>query len=777
MERGDQLVGARSSFGLAALFAGVALVVAGLFWSAGYAGDRTVPVAVVLGLAAVLPLAVAVVAGTVTTLRFTAVLALSVVTYLVFALVVVVTPVMSVPALADGYVRALARFLTVSPPLPSDGGNLVPAATLLWVAGAVTGELLVRTRTRGLLVVAPALAALGGYVVATTEVTDSRSRDLLLSALLFVSLAAMALFRGLELSLGGSTLPETERRRLSRLPVLAGVVVAVALLATVVLVPRVESDQAATKVQRTPPIVDVSPDAPLAVMAAYRRANSFVQRNAPGDSALGRPLLRVTTSRASTGYFGIANLDVYDGAEWRFDRVFRPFGVRVPLPETTWEVVSQSYEVVEPLFSFDRWLVTLQQPVRLEGEAVGDAENQGPQSIDAAFDTASGMLISATPLTAGSTYSVDSEYPGDDQGRPVTLSSLDATLRIPGQPAYFTASTRLSAKQADIVGKWREAIEDDLGSLRGDIGSLQRLAGWFRDQFALLPDDDPETRRTLNLLTINEQLAVDGEVGAATPEQFSTLFVLLVRQLGIPARITTGFRLVDPAEPILDAGGPRDVAANSAWTWAEVYLGDGLGWLVVDPSPTTTDKASAATTTTVAGGSSDATLPPAAAKPIFANPTADPPPDPDEVSAFAQAGAWAAGVVALLALAMAPWLVRRLRRRSRGRGEPVARVQGAWHEVLDLAQDSGMTGVGAMGAAEFASRATSRFGEESSGDLMLITRSADEVVFSSAPVDVAAADQAWAAADHLSRQLRSRMGVAARLRFGLRSLHGWRRWR
>ncbi|MCB0874915.1 MAG: hypothetical protein KDB46_01855 [Solirubrobacterales bacterium] len=66
-------------------------------------------------------------------------------------------------------------------------------------------------------------------------------------------------------------------------------------------------------------------------------------------------------------------------------------------------------------------------------------------------------------------------------------------------------------------------------------------------------------------------------------QHFSGAMALMLRMVGIPARVATGFA---PGTPLADGKG-FEVTDLEAHSWVEVYF-DGVGWLPFDPTPPTT---------------------------------------------------------------------------------------------------------------------------------------------------------------------------------------------
>ena len=62
---------------------------------------------------------------------------------------------------------------------------------------------------------------------------------------------------------------------------------------------------------------------------------------------------------------------------------------------------------------------------------------------------------------------------------------------------------------------------------------------------------------------------------------FATAMAVMLRMLGIPARIVNGFQMGD----YNDINGLYTVRASDAHTWVEVYFGDSAAWVEFDPTP------------------------------------------------------------------------------------------------------------------------------------------------------------------------------------------------
>jgi transglutaminase-like putative cysteine protease len=180
-------------------------------------------------------------------------------------------------------------------------------------------------------------------------------------------------------------------------------------------------------------------------------------------------------------------------------------------------------------------------------------------------------------------------------------------------------------------------------------------------------------------------------------EQFAGSMAVLARVVGIPSRVVVGFL------PGRRAGDHWEVSTRNMHAWTELYFGDGVGWVPVDPTPGGA----------VAGGPQSASPSPSSrsATPTAsaATPTqsaAAPLPTPVDPGAGSTDPLPWVGAAVILGLAGAgPRLTRaglRLLRLQRG-SDPRRAGEGAWAEVRAVARDRGQawpTGTTRQVAAE-----------------------------------------------------------------------------
>lgn len=351
----------------------------------------------------------------------------------------------------------------------------------------------------------------------------------------------------------------------------------------------------------------------------------------------------------------IAALDTYDGQRWVPRITLRPIGGRLGLP---------SPPSVERPPAVDYELTFRSDDVGLlpfPGEPLS-------ASVDVETDLDRVVVRPLEPPEVDDVVSMSSEV------APTSRSQLDGTVArrpVDDLAEGFGDTATSLAGEGTVIEQLRE-----LESTMRDDWQLDRSAPGGGQQLALIERFVTETKR-------------------GTREQFVTAFVLMVRSLGIDARVATGF-IVPP-----DALGPSLVIDSSmAAVWPEVRFDD-VGWVPFDPVP----QVEATEDEDPAPPPDDQT--PAAAQPPIAPPTDDVEPTDEEAPETATGTDRWAGVrrwlgigaigsaIGLLPLLLAVGTIiglkhRRRRRRLRA-ADPVVRVRGVWANATDALVDAGMT--------------------------------------------------------------------------------------
>ena len=676
----------------------------------------------------------------------------SVVVLLVVLLGAVLRDPFALGDLGRGIGQGPARLLSTTLPITTSRWVLVVPVIVVWATAAALAELLVRSHARGTLF-AVAFASFG---VAYALTAGGEGDLIVASALLLGATATLVCLRAwLERPRVPVTDGDTSVAAVAARPLRAGAAIAVVLgLVLWAVADRTDVVGGAPVVPEREPGTDQSlVVTPLATFASLRRGDLGIDQSTV--------LLRVSTDQPTSGYLTAAHVDDYDGDAWRFARTFEPTGGRIPGAEGRAgdTVVEQRYEVADLGRVPGGWMAFVDRPVEVSG-------------VEVRYDPGTAMLVPVDPLDRGTTYQVRSRAPA------TSLDQLgsDAEAVIAASPD--PQDTQLPVELRAILTIWVERIEAQAGVPSG--GTVEFLAAAqqaLRTRYARV-EEHPAPSTTpgstsegprVGGTTFADVAAAIGNAGSGTPEQFATLYALVARRLGVPARVVSGFRLTRDDRGLPASPDGRDVTAADAWTWVEVPV-VGQGWVVVDPTPSTTTEqpsetgsASSVTTTTAVERAQTDAVSGAGGTPIA-------PPGDLTVPEGPGRPRWPLLIVvgALVLLLLIPLLASLQRlwyRRRRRRGPPVRRAIGAWHDTLETLERSGVRDLDTATNTEVVDRAGS-LDERVREPVTVVAATANTALFSPAGVDEVAADVAWASA----REVRS---AARRGRGWRRRVRGW----
>ncbi|MDR1266083.1 MAG: transglutaminase-like domain-containing protein [Propionibacteriaceae bacterium] len=430
----------------------------------------------------------------------------------------------------------------------------------------------------------------------------------------------------------------------------------------------------------------------------------------------------------------LAVMDAFDGMvmnvssqsrDARYDRVGPRLGRPGQTPaDSQVEVTVESYRGV--------WAPGVSQ--------LRTAEFAGPraEALAAAlyYNADADALVDPAGLTTGDslTLGVALASVGPEQARD---HAVDQTVDQPRPLQVPDAVTEMGSR---LSGDARDGFEQ-VQNITAGLSQSGFFSHGLESQEASQPGHS--SRRLADLLANPDRMVGDDE-------QYAVAACLMLRQLGLPARVVMGFWPDDQSQ-IRD--GVWTVTGSDVHAWVEVPF-VGLGWVPFDPVPDEDQEPMEETPQSHSEPKPQILQPP----PPADEPEADEPenlPDDrrseeDKPKAFdwRRVLAWAgAGAGALLLLAGPPLLIAALKRHRRQRRQRAtdlsARLVGGWQELLDRAADLG-TVVPAAATRREAGRLLAARHRRAEGLEALAAR-ADRAVFAAAPPSSDEAGAYWEA--------------------------------
>ncbi len=706
--------------------------------------------------------------------------------FVVYTLLVVLHEPGGFADLIAGIFHGPSQVLTFALPLVSPRTLLVAPVALCWLAGAIAGECVARQWNTivpyGAWLVTFGLSYAGSVRAASGSVHHVRVSDTELAIGLFVVLLLLRVAQSWVRQDASAQTTQAD----GVLP-LRGVALGTVTALVVGLVAAVAVQSSAfagrtTTPQRVPPVNRSQPLSPVSFIGDLRPAN-------PSDA--GRPVFDVTVDRTSPAYFGIANVDFYDGDGWSFTRSFRPSGGILPADtdpalNVRRPAVTQRYKIAAGPLTSTPWMPFLYRPQRVTGTTVN-------------IDATSGMVVPSNTLHAGQTYTIRSDaatasFAGlTSAGLPAT-SAPPIDTEIPG--ALRTTLTTVVNTFAAETGTSSSPPLPFLQALSKDLQSRYSLAGAppsaspsstpkahpskasrkHKATAHATPTPTPTQSPHTGGVSFTDVLAsIVGPDRSATPEQYATLFALVARQLGVPARVVTGFRVRSSQGGRPLRAGRYSVTTADAWTWVELPI-RGIGWVVADPAPSSFSNAQQTPTASEQPSQTPSATPSRNALITQSNGGhAVAPKSTVPHSASRSHRALIVGlliVLAVLVFALLVVLLLRKQIRSRRRRrvpDPRRRLLGAWHESLDVLTESGLPDLTNLTSSEIVAATDAQFGPEPAGHAAFLGHAANAVVYSATThVGPAEADAAWTAHTSLRRLVRRHLSLRGRLAAGLR---------
>jgi protein-glutamine gamma-glutamyltransferase len=323
---------------------------------------------------------------------------------------------------------------------------------------------------------------------------------------------------------------------------------------------------------------------------AYRWNHSYGPLDWPRD---GSTMFAVESNQAH--YWRTIALDRFDGHRW--ERSEESDAGAVPLPETPRgadplsrgnpEWVRRVQVTVGALRS--DFVITPGTPLAIDG-------------VEGASVTSDGTaVIEDKPLSEGDSY-LATAYVPDPSAAELRAAEGDydptlaryTQLAVPGPPTVENAGPSAlrpaTTVQLPFRGSGSPSPETEGALEASPYGEAYRLA-------TELTSGAPSTFDAVN--AIEDHLAGEYAYSENPPQsefplasflfedrvgycqQFSGAMALMLRMVGIPARVASGFA---PGSPDLEQDGLFQVEDFDAHSWVEVYF-NGIGWVPFDPTP------------------------------------------------------------------------------------------------------------------------------------------------------------------------------------------------
>lgn len=376
---------------------------------------------------------------------------------------------------------------------------------------------------------------------------------------------------------------------------------------------------------------------------------------------------------------------------------------------------------------------------------------------------------------------------GLTKGDAYTVEAVKPLVWSDAQLSGIAFSTLPQPTDQEVPKEVAERLPEFLGEEKGGVEAVRALAQSFSTIGFYSDGSDNLSLASHSSARLSKFLDPDALM-VGDDEQYAVAMALMARHAGYPARVVLGFY------PETYTGATQEITGTNAHAWVEVSF-SGVGWVAFDPTPPRDKTPQTELPEPKPNPRPQVIQPPVPPQePADLNPDIDDDQQDDKEEPFSLwpwlvLGMKVLGGVLLVAspflLVMALKALRRGRRRRAK--EPLARVTGAWDELVDRASDLRLeVPVGAPRAEQAAAigapdqergRPVFRPVAEP-GSVAALAQQVDGAVFAGGDVDSQAALVSWQDMDQALRQLRQGYPRSRRLRavVSLRSLHR-RAWR
>jgi transglutaminase-like putative cysteine protease len=352
------------------------------------------------------------------------------------------------------------------------------------------------------------------------------------------------------------------------------------------------------------------------------------------------------------------------------------------------------------------------------------------------FNASTGSMVLTTGLQEGDSYLVDTvtqEQPSIEELGEVAVASVEL-------PPVQSVPDVVTAKAQEWAGT-ATSPADQLEAIRQAIVNQGFLSHGRAS-------DSAPSRAGHGADRMSELLERPQMVG--DEEQYASLFALMARSLGYPARVVMGF-----APEVAEGGAPVTVTGDDVTAWVEVAF-DGVGWVSFDPTPDETDIPQDQVPKPQSEPQPQVRQPPRSDKEpedLLTPVELEQQDDEEDDLPFVLPG-WvyglAGGVLGLALLIFVPLLViaalKSRRMRKRRRGSPADQAAGAWEELTDRFSELGYEVPPKLTRSLTATRLEQQFPateQQAPPRLRVLATSTDELVFSGREPEATEAQTVW----------------------------------
>lgn len=248
-------------------------------------------------------------------------------------------------------------------------------------------------------------------------------------------------------------------------------------------------------------------------------------------------------------YWRMTALEEFDGVTWvPSEATTVPVEPGAPLPgltegETTTQTFTLSEDMLFP------WLPTTYRPITVDipGEASWNPDTET-------------VLVDA-PLREGDVYTVTSTYVAPTPEDLAVGQIADGT-----DPVLVALPPETPATVGELARSWTADAENDYQAIMAIQGRLTGSEFQYETDVAYRED----INTIVDFLTVSRR---------GFCQQFATAMAMLLRSIGIPARVAVGFTDGDP----LPGEERWQVSTEDYHAWVEVPF-EGYGWLAFEPT-------------------------------------------------------------------------------------------------------------------------------------------------------------------------------------------------